>query len=156
GHAGSKTSAMDRFPFNPDTIRMLADILREKGLSEIELASRDNRIRIAQSFRDEGRGGPSAAQDAGSRRTRPANGHPPSAAGLESVAPTQLPGAVLSPMVGIAYLGPQPDAPPFASVGQKVEAGQTLLLVEAMKSFTSIVAPAAGTVAGILVKNGAM
>ncbi|MDA8253684.1 MAG: acetyl-CoA carboxylase biotin carboxyl carrier protein, partial [Rhodospirillales bacterium] len=65
------------------------------------------------------------------------------------------PGAVLSPMVGIAYLAPEPGATPFVTLGQSVAAGQTLLLIEAMKTFNQIKAPKAGTVARILVASGA-
>jgi acetyl-CoA carboxylase biotin carboxyl carrier protein len=64
------------------------------------------------------------------------------------------PGAVLSPMVGIVYLSPEPGAAPFVSIGQSVPAGQTLLLIEAMKTFNQIKAPKAGTVARILVSSG--
>ena len=63
------------------------------------------------------------------------------------------PGAVVSPMVGVAYLSPEPGAPPFVTVGQSVVAGQTLLLIEAMKTFNQIKAPKDGTVARILVAN---
>ena len=65
------------------------------------------------------------------------------------------PGAVVSPMVGVAYLSPEPGAPAFVNVGQQVVAGQTLLLIEAMKTFNQIKAPKAGTVAAILVQTGA-
>jgi acetyl-CoA carboxylase biotin carboxyl carrier protein len=65
------------------------------------------------------------------------------------------PGAVLSPMVGIAYLAPEPNATPFIAPGQVVTAGQTLLLIEAMKTFNQIKAPRAGTVTRILVTPGA-
>ncbi|MBV9812261.1 MAG: acetyl-CoA carboxylase biotin carboxyl carrier protein, partial [Acetobacteraceae bacterium] len=65
------------------------------------------------------------------------------------------PGAVLSPMVGIAYLTPEPGSPPFVTPGQAVTAGQTLLLIEAMKTFNQIKAPKAGTVTRILVATGA-
>jgi acetyl-CoA carboxylase biotin carboxyl carrier protein len=65
------------------------------------------------------------------------------------------PGAVTSPMVGVVYLAPEPGAPVFVSVGQSVVAGQTLLLIEAMKTFNQIRAPRAGTVARILVSSGA-
>jgi acetyl-CoA carboxylase biotin carboxyl carrier protein len=65
------------------------------------------------------------------------------------------PGAVASPMVGVAYLSPEPGSPPFVSVGQAVAAGQPLLLIEAMKTFNQIKAPKAGTVASILVQSGA-
>jgi acetyl-CoA carboxylase biotin carboxyl carrier protein len=65
------------------------------------------------------------------------------------------PGAVVSPMVGVAYLSPEPGAPQFVNIGQPVTAGQTLLLIEAMKTFNQIKAPKAGTVAAILVQSGA-
>jgi acetyl-CoA carboxylase biotin carboxyl carrier protein len=65
------------------------------------------------------------------------------------------PGAVVSPMVGVAYLSPEPGAAAFVTVGQQVVAGQTLLLIEAMKTFNQIKAPKAGTVAAILVQTGA-
>jgi acetyl-CoA carboxylase biotin carboxyl carrier protein len=64
------------------------------------------------------------------------------------------PGAILSPMVGIAFLSPEPGAPAFITVGQTVSAGQTLLLIEAMKTFNQIRAPKAGTVTRILVASG--
>jgi acetyl-CoA carboxylase biotin carboxyl carrier protein len=64
------------------------------------------------------------------------------------------PGAILSPMVGVAYLTPEPSAPSFVTVGTRVEAGQTLLLIEAMKTFNPIVAAKGGTVTKILVESG--
>jgi acetyl-CoA carboxylase biotin carboxyl carrier protein len=71
-----------------------------------------------------------------------------------SLAPAIDPGAVLSPMVGVVYLTPEPSAPAFVGIGSKVEAGQTLLLLEAMKTFNPITAPKAGTVTQILVESG--
>ena len=68
--------------------------------------------------------------------------------------PSVDPGAVLSPMVGVAYLTPEPNAPAFVGVGTTVEAGQTLLLIEAMKTFNPIIAPKAGTVTKILIESG--
>jgi acetyl-CoA carboxylase biotin carboxyl carrier protein len=65
------------------------------------------------------------------------------------------PGAVSSPMVGVAYLSPEPGAAPFVTVGQQVVAGQTVLLIEAMKTFNQIKAPKSGTIARILVQNSA-
>lgn len=142
---------MSNFPFNPDAIRMLADILREKGLSEIELVSRDNRIRVAQ-----GTNGEVLTQTGSSAsvRQKPAAKKSSGSAAAAAPASADHPGAVKSPMVGIAYLSPEPDAPPFVTAGQKVEVGQTLMLVEAMKTFTPITAPAAGTVTQILAQNG--
>jgi acetyl-CoA carboxylase biotin carboxyl carrier protein len=77
------------------------------------------------------------------------------AAAAAAVEPDEAshPGAVVSPMVGVAYLSPEPGAPAFITVGQSVVAGQTLLLIEAMKTFNQIRAPKAGTVARILIAN---
>ncbi len=140
---------MSRIPFDPDAIRALAALLTETGLTEIELAERDSRIRVV-------RAAPLAAV---APPPAPPGGHgvsamPPSAA-LQAVEDTQHPGAVTSPMVGVVYLSPEPGAPVFVSVGQTVAAGQTLLLIEAMKTFNQIRAPRAGTVMRILVSNGA-
>ena len=134
---------MTRIPIDPDTIRALAAVLVETGLTEIEIADKDSRIRVV-------RGGgvattmiPVAAPAAA----------PVAAAVVQDVA--AHPGAVVSPMVGVAYLAPEPGAPPFVTIGQQVTAGQTLLLIEAMKTFNQIKAPKAGTVAAILVQSGA-
>jgi len=81
----------------------------------------------------------------------------PAAAVVAAAAPEEPgkhPGAVLSPMVGVAYLAPEPGAAPFIAVGQAVVAGQTLLLIEAMKTFNQIKAPRAGTITRILVTPG--
>ncbi|EHL96505.1 Biotin-requiring enzyme, partial [Acetobacteraceae bacterium AT-5844] len=64
------------------------------------------------------------------------------------------PGAITSPMVGVAYLAPEPGAAPFVTVGASVAAGQTVMLIEAMKTFNQIKAPKAGTVTRILVESG--
>jgi acetyl-CoA carboxylase biotin carboxyl carrier protein len=137
--------SLTRIPIDPDTIRALAAVLAETGLTEIEIADKDNRIRVV-------RGGVNAgvAQAA------------PVTTTVIAAAPTPLaqddlsshPGAVTSPMVGVAYLAPEPGAASFVSVGQLVSAGQTLLLIEAMKTFNQIKAPRAGTVTSILVQSG--
>jgi acetyl-CoA carboxylase biotin carboxyl carrier protein len=67
---------------------------------------------------------------------------------------TTHPGVILSPMVGVAYLSPEPGAPTFVTLGQAVAAGQTLLLIEAMKTFNQIKAPKSGTIARILIATG--
>jgi acetyl-CoA carboxylase biotin carboxyl carrier protein len=138
---------MTRIPFDPDAIRMLAAVLAETGLSEIEIAEKDSRIRVVRAV------APMQAPAA-------AIPHAPIvvAAQTQAAAEAELaahPGAVTSPMVGVAYLLPEPGSPPFVTVGQAVEAGQTLLLIEAMKTFNQIKAPKAGTVARVLVANGA-
>jgi acetyl-CoA carboxylase biotin carboxyl carrier protein len=135
---------MTRIPFDPDAIRALAAVLNETGLTEIEIAEKDSRIRVV-------RAAPAplpAASSVVAPQVAPA---PPAAAAAPDEA--SHPGAVLSPMVGVAYLSPEPGAPAFVTVGQRVVAGQTLLLIEAMKTFNQIKAPKAGTVARILVAN---
>ena len=135
---------MTALPFDTDAVRVLATILAETGLSEIEIEGKDGRIRVA-------RGGTVAA---------PAALAPAAVAAPAPPAPpveqddSQHPGAILSPMVGIVYTAPEPGAPNFVSLGQTVTAGQTLLLIEAMKTFNQIKAPKAGIVARILVAAG--
>lgn len=140
---------MTRIPFDPDAIRMLAAVLTETGLSEIEIAEKDSRIRVVRAV------GPALAPVAAVSAA-----HAPSvvAAPTQASAEAELaahPGAVTSPMVGVAYLLPEPGSAPFVTIGQTVAAGQTLLLIEAMKTFNQIKAPKAGTVARVLVANGA-
>ena len=132
---------MTRIPFDPDAIRALAAVLNETGLTEIEIAEKDSRIRVVRAT------APAVATAAPVA--------PPVAAIQAAPAPDEAshPGAVVSPMVGVAYLAPEPGAPPFVTVGQSVAAGQTLLLIEAMKTFNQIRAPKAGTVARVLVAN---
>jgi acetyl-CoA carboxylase biotin carboxyl carrier protein len=133
---------MTRIPFDPDAIRALAAVLAETGLSEIEIAEKDSRIRVVRA------GWPSTltvAPVAVAPSPAPVAAPPPDEA--------SHPGAVTSPMVGVAYLSPEPGSPPFVTVGQTVTAGQTLLLIEAMKTFNQIKAHKAGTVARILVAN---
>jgi acetyl-CoA carboxylase biotin carboxyl carrier protein len=137
---------MTRIPFDPDAIRMLAAVLTETGLSEIEIAEKDSRIRVVRAL------GPMAAPVAVPVAPIAAAAQTQASAEAELAA---HPGAVTSPMVGVAYLLPEPGSAPFVTVGQTVAAGQTLLLIEAMKTFNQIKAPKAGTVARVLVANGA-
>jgi acetyl-CoA carboxylase biotin carboxyl carrier protein len=131
---------MTRIPFDPDAIRALAAVLTETGLSEIEIAEKDSRIRVVRA----------AAPVAVAPVVLPPA---PTATPAPPPDEAKHPGAVTSPMVGVAYLSPEPGTPPFVTVGQSVTAGQTLLLIEAMKTFNQIKAPKAGTVARILVAN---
>ena len=136
---------MTRIPIDPDTIRALAAVLVETGLTEIEIADKDSRIRVV-------RGG-------GVATTVVAPAQQPAQVASLSVPVSREaavhPGAVVSPMVGVAYLSPEPGAPAFINVGQQVTVGQTLVLIEAMKTFNQIKAPKAGTVTAILVQSGA-
>jgi acetyl-CoA carboxylase biotin carboxyl carrier protein len=136
-----------RIPIDPDTIRALAAVLTETGLTEIEIADKDNRIRVV-------RGG-GATTTVAVPVVASAAPVPSALVPATSVDPASHPGAVVSPMVGVAYLSPEPGSPAFVNVGQQVTAGQTLLLIEAMKTFNQIKAPKAGTVTAILVQNGA-
>ncbi len=140
---------MTRIPIDPDSIRLLAAVLAETGLTEIEIEEKDSRIRVV-------RGTVQAAPVVVSATAAPAAPMTAAASAAAADAATAAhPGAVTSPMVGVAYLASDPGTPPFVSVGQQVSAGQTLLLIEAMKTFNQIKAPKSGTVARILVQNSA-
>ncbi len=132
------------FDFDPESIRTLAAILRDTSLTEIELVEGDRRIRLVRAA------GPAAQAAAPVLAPAAAPAGLPAVV-VEDAAP---PGAILSPMVGIAYLAPEPGATPFIAVGRAVTAGQTVLLIEAMKTFNQIKAPHAGTVTRILVTSG--
>jgi acetyl-CoA carboxylase biotin carboxyl carrier protein len=142
--AGFSEELVTRIPIDPDAIRALAAVLTETGLTEIEIAEKDSRIKLV---RGSAVGVPAAVA--------PAAPAPVAVAAVTSPAADTAahPGAVASPMVGVAYLLPEPGAAPFVTVGQTVSAGQTLLLIEAMKTFNQIKAPKAGTVVAILVQN---
>ncbi|WP_193171575.1 acetyl-CoA carboxylase biotin carboxyl carrier protein [Nisaea nitritireducens] len=122
-------------------VRKLAALLEETGLGELEYAKDDWRIRVARP----------AVQQAASVVAAPA---PAPVAPVADTAPADIAGAVNSPMVGTAYLGPDPDSAPFVSVGARVTEGQTLMIIEAMKVMNPIPAPRAGTVKDVLVQNG--
>ena len=130
-----------------DAIRALADILLDTGLTEIEIAEGDSRIRVKRA--------PAVVQAAVPAYAAgvPAAGAP-AAASAEVTDFAKHPGAVKSPMVGVAYLAPEPGAPNFVTPGQAVAAGQTLLLIEAMKTFNQIKAPRAGTLSRVLITAG--
>ena len=143
-------------------VRELAKILDDTGLSEIEVEHGELRLRLSRApmlapppaHTHVVHSAPAPAALAHHPAPAPAAAPPPAAA----PAPTppdaaSHPGAVPSPMVGTAYLSPEPGAPPFIKVGDTVNAGQTLMVVEAMKTFNPIPAPRAGKVAAILVAD---
>lgn len=130
---------------NRALILELADLLNETGLTEIEIDG--SRVRVARTAVAVA---PSAAAVA-----RPMMAQPVAAeASSGSVDPAKHPGVVTSPMVGTAYGAPEPGAKPFVEVGAHVKAGQTLLIIEAMKTMNQIPAPRAGTVTQILFEDG--
>ena len=136
--------------FDPRAIRALADILVETGLTEIEISEKDSRLRVVRAP------APVAAPLA-APVTTVAVPAAPVAAAAPVVVPAAVkdhPGAVTSPMVGVAYLSPEPSAAPFVTLGSSVTAGQVVLLIEAMKTFNQIKAPIAGRVAQICIQPG--
>jgi acetyl-CoA carboxylase biotin carboxyl carrier protein len=128
--------------FDAEAIRALAALLAETGLTEIEVGEKDGHIRVARHV--------ATPTPIPAAAAAPPSAQPPA----EADDAASHPGAVKSPMVGVAYLGPEPGAAPFVAAGQTVEAGQTLLLVEAMKTFNQIKAPKPGKVTRILVQSG--
>lgn len=140
---------MKRIEIDEEAIRRLAGLLDETGLAEIEIAEGESRLRVV---RGQATATVFAAPAAAGAR---AGALPAEPARPEPALDAAHPGAVVSPMVGVAYLAPEPGAPPFVKVGDTVAQGQTLLLIEAMKTFNQIKAPKAGTVSRILVESGA-
>ena len=127
-------------------IRQLADMLTETGLTEIEVEDGDRKIRVVRhAF-------PAGGQAAASYAPAPAAPAPAAAPAAEAPAPIAA-NALRSPMVGTAYLSAEPGTDPFIKVGDKVKAGQTLLIIEAMKVMNPIAATADGTVQQILIEN---
>jgi len=137
---------MSKFNIDNDAIRQLAELLDDTNLTEIEVAAGDNRIRVA-------RQGTMVAAAPAAPAAAPAH----AAAAPATAAPADAgahPGAVKSPMVGVVYFAPEPGAAPFISVGSSVSEGQTLMLIEAMKTFNPIRAPKSGKVTQIIATDG--
>jgi acetyl-CoA carboxylase biotin carboxyl carrier protein len=139
--------------FDPATIRELAQILRESDLTEIELIDNDMRVKLVRQVTVAPMAMPLAAHAAPGPAVAPAAIAAPPAARTAEI-DADHPGAVNSPMVGVAYLSPEPTSAPFVTIGSKVVQGQTLMLIEAMKTYNQIKAPRAGTVTRILVESG--
>jgi acetyl-CoA carboxylase biotin carboxyl carrier protein len=127
------------------TILELTKLLDETGLTEIEIEQDGKRIRIARG---------AAAALAPVAPIAPAKAAPALDVVPAKVDPSKHPGVVTSPMVGTAYTAPEPGAKPYIEVGSRVKAGDTLLIVEAMKTMNQIPAPKAGTVTQILFEDG--
>jgi acetyl-CoA carboxylase biotin carboxyl carrier protein len=126
-----------------DVVRTLARLLDETRLTEIEIEQHGMRIRIAR------QSSVTYAQPPAMEAPRPIPGPMPAGA----LDPSQHPGVVASPMVGTAYRAPEPSAKPFCDVGSVVKAGDTLLIIEAMKTLNQIPAPKSGTVVQILFED---
>ena len=128
-------------------IRDLAQLLNETGLSEIEVEREGLRLRVARQL--------TVAAHVNAAPHAPVGaGHAAAPAAAPAADPASHPGAVKSPMVGTAYRAPEPGAAAFVDIGTRVAQGQTLLIIEAMKTMNHIPAPRAGTVVQILVDSG--
>lgn len=125
-------------------VRQLADLLDETQLTEIEVQDGERRVRVARML---------SAAPMAAAAPPPAAATPAPTVPAEAPAP-DLANAVRSPMVGTAYLSPEPGAAAFASVGDRVTAGQTIAIIEAMKVMNPIAAPHGGTVRAVLIDNG--
>ena len=130
---------------DPAFVRALAELLDDTGLSEIEVEDGERKIRVARTLTA---AAPVAYGPAPAAASAPAAIAAPAAPAVDSFAD-----AVKSPMVGTVYLAPEPSAPNFAAIGSAVKAGDTILIIEAMKVMNPIVAPASGTLKAVHVEN---
>jgi acetyl-CoA carboxylase biotin carboxyl carrier protein len=135
---------MAKLPSNK-TIKDLAELLSDTGLTEIEIETGDMRIKVARQGTAVSAVVPAPAPVAPAPEAAAEAAHAP--------APTDHPGGVKSPMVGTAYLAPEPGAANFVKVGDTVNEGQTILIVEAMKTMNPIGAPKSGKVTQIFISN---
>ncbi len=151
----TKASTVDQ-----DLIRNIAELLNQQNLAEIEIEHEDFRIRVTRSYASQvvqtvaaPAYAPAPAMPAPTAAAAPAG----AAAAITAAAPDDLasnPGTLTSPMVGTAYRSPEPGKPVFVDVGTKVSEGQTVLIIEAMKTMNQIPAHRSGTVTRILVEDG--
>lgn len=136
-----------------DLVRQLAEILNETDLSEIEYDTGQLKIRVARQAAIA-----TSVVASGVTAAAPPAGQPAAPASVAEPAapadPASHPGTVKAPMVGVAYLAAEPDTPPYVKVGDTVTEGQTLMLIEAMKTFNPVRAPKAGKVTAVLVSDG--
>lgn len=141
--SGTNATPMSKSGVDQDLIRQLAALLKETDLSEIEVETEQVRLRVARQV-----GGFVSVSAPGQTAAAPA------AAATPVVSDAAHPGALTSPMVGTTYLAAEPGAAPFVAVGAKISIGQTVLIIEAMKTMNHIPATKAGTVVKILVEDG--
>ena len=142
-----KSTADAKSAIDKELIRELAKLLDETGLTEIEIERAGLRVRVGRSG-----GNVTNITSHGAPAAPPLSAVPAAAAAVAD--PAKHPGAVTSPMVGTAYRGPAPGAAPFIDLGSKVLVGETLLIIEAMKTMNQIPAPRGGTVKQILIEDG--
>ena len=141
----AKTGTTGSMQVDTDLVRELAAMLNDTGLSEIEVEDGERKIRVSRMMTAVA--APIAAAPVAAPAAAPAAAAAPSAPAVSA-------NAMKSPMVGTAYLTPEPDAAPFVTIGQQVKAGDTVLIIEAMKVMNPIVAATSGTVTEIYVESG--
>ena len=142
----AKTGTTGSMQVDTDLVRELATMLNDTGLSEIEVADGERKIRVSRTMTAVAAPRAAAAVAAPAALTAAAVAAPS--------APAISANAMKSPMVGTVYLTPDPEAAPFVSIGQQVKAGDTVLIIEAMKVMNPIVAASSGTVTEIYVESG--
>jgi acetyl-CoA carboxylase biotin carboxyl carrier protein len=138
---------MSKFDVDEALVRKLAGLLKDTGLAEIEFESEGKRIRVNTGAASGAVHIPVAAAAAAAAAPAASAAAPASGGGVPA-------GALTSPMVGTAYLAPEPGAAPFVKAGDRVNKGQTVLIIEAMKVMNPIQAPVSGTVKDILIADG--
>ena len=142
-----------------DLIRAIAELLNEQNLAEIEIEREDLRVRVTRSYASaavQQVAVPAYAPHTPQTPAPPASTAPAGSAANIAAAADELasnPGTLTSPMVGTAYLSPEPGKPAFVAVGTKVSEGQTILIIEAMKTMNQIPAHRSGTISRVLVED---
>ncbi|MDR3515338.1 MAG: acetyl-CoA carboxylase biotin carboxyl carrier protein [Azospirillaceae bacterium] len=139
---------MTSFAIDDDLIRRLAALLNETGLTEIEFAEGQSRIRLSRAAP-----APTVAATVAPSAVAVAPAGPAAPVQTQAMALASHPGALTSPMVGTAYLAEEPGTPPFVRIGDQVKAGQTVLIIEAMKVMNPIKAPKSGVVTQLLIAD---
>lgn len=149
-HISRKMMKAPQSPINSALVREIAELLSNSDLTEIEVQHQDLRIRVVRAPAPVTVAAPMAMPQMAAAHAAPVAAAPAAVAEQDL---SKHPGVVTSPMVGTAYRAPEPNAANFIEVGSTVKEGQTLLIVEAMKTMNAIPAPRAGTVTRILVGN---
>jgi len=145
----AKPAKSGTMQIDTDMVRELAEMLNDTGLSEIEVEDGDRKIKVSRAMAAAAPVAMAAAPQPLVQATAPV-----ATASEAAPATADLTNAILSPMVGTAYLSPEPGAAQFAKVGDSINVGDTLLIIEAMKVMNPITATKAGTIKAIMVEDG--
>ncbi|AYN86042.1 MULTISPECIES: acetyl-CoA carboxylase biotin carboxyl carrier protein [Commensalibacter] len=145
---------MSKMLVDVEVIRKLADILTETGLTEIEVSEKDQHIRVVKNITVNASPVTAPVSMAPVMNSAPVPVTVNNDDAKQEEDLSKHPGALLSPMIGVAYLTPEPSAPPFVTVGQEVQSGQIIMLIEAMKTFNQIRAHKSGKLTRMLVNSG--